>query len=240
MNTLTPYKFSEIDFNKIVYTKIKKNSKKKIIYIKYDDREKLRNLVFQTPSVLSMYEPELKDNFYEFDLSLIFKDEEKGALFIDFLKNLDEKILYDVNNNCTSWFDDLSSEVLYKNIINEDEICENGTINLKIIKSAGFETIIKLDDKKVSINKFKDNLLCKMILECFAIIITNDNKISLFLRPIIISLKNKEIENYNYDFYESEDDYDTKNLFIKEEEKIQESNNIDKSEELSSTSSEEN
>ena len=238
MNMLIPYRFSELNVNNIIYTKIKKNKNKKIIYIKYKDKDKLTNFVFQTPSLLSIYKPELENNCYEINTSLIFKDEEKGSKFIDFLKELDEKILYDAGINSTDWFNN-NPNVLYENIIKEDEYCDNGIINLKIIKTVDFETIIKLDNKKINIKDFKEDLICKMILECFAIIIIDDNTISLFLRPIVISLKNKVIEQYNYDFYDSDDSIDTKKLFIKNESNIIESenNSNNDSEKLSSTSS---
>ena len=55
-----------------------------------------------------------------------------------------------------------------------------------------------------------------MILECYAIIITEDLKMSVYIRPIIMSFKDREENNYNYDFIdESDDDGVVKDLFIK-------------------------
>ena len=66
-----PYRISEIDLNNICYTDIKTNSKKTIIYIKYMDNHKLKNLVFQTPTLMSTNLIQCKNNIYDLDLPLL-------------------------------------------------------------------------------------------------------------------------------------------------------------------------
>ena len=51
MQSKDPYKLNEINFDNIVYGKIKENSKK-VIYIKYQHKNLLNNLVFQLPTLL--------------------------------------------------------------------------------------------------------------------------------------------------------------------------------------------
>jgi hypothetical protein len=46
-----PLKYSAIDLNNIIYTKIKKSDNKKIILIKYQVGDSNKNMVFQTPEL---------------------------------------------------------------------------------------------------------------------------------------------------------------------------------------------
>jgi hypothetical protein len=48
----------------------------------------------------------------------------------------------------------------------------------------------------------------KMLLECYAIWINNNNDFGIFLRPIVISFKSRDKEIYNYNFLEDSDDED--------------------------------
>ena len=57
MNSQEPFKINNIDLNKIVYPKDRSNDKKKIILIKYNDKGKLKNFVFQTPTYPFYYIP---------------------------------------------------------------------------------------------------------------------------------------------------------------------------------------
>ena len=49
--------------NKIKYTSVKSNSKKTVVYLKYLDNNKLKNLVFQSPSLFNINKPIKKNNF---------------------------------------------------------------------------------------------------------------------------------------------------------------------------------
>ena len=57
MSFKKPFKIEEIDLDKIKFTDIKSNSKKTIVYIKYDNGVQLSNLVFQTPSLYNINKP---------------------------------------------------------------------------------------------------------------------------------------------------------------------------------------
>ena len=54
MSFKKPFKVEEINFDNLKFTDMKSNSKKTIIYIKYDDNKELSNLVFQTPSLYNI------------------------------------------------------------------------------------------------------------------------------------------------------------------------------------------
>jgi len=60
MNIQEPFKINHIDFNKIVYPKDRSNEKKKIVLIKYNDKSKLKNFVFQTPTLLNIGKAQMK------------------------------------------------------------------------------------------------------------------------------------------------------------------------------------
>ncbi len=74
MSSKTPYRFNEIDINNIIYTDIKYNNKKTVVYIKYDDNNKFKNLVFQTPSMISINNIQNKNNIFELDVPLVGKE----------------------------------------------------------------------------------------------------------------------------------------------------------------------
>ena len=56
MNVKIPFKLENINLNNIKYTKVKSNSDKTIIYLKYLDKNKFKNLVFQSPSLININE----------------------------------------------------------------------------------------------------------------------------------------------------------------------------------------
>lgn len=229
MSIQKPLKISNINLNNITYTKMKVSKKRnsKIIYIKYRENNKLKNFVFQTPRLLSIFESFKINGYDEIDIPLKSDNNEKEKLFIDFLNQMDDKIKYDANINSSVWFDNFTNnDVKIKKIINENDDIENGVISLKILKTPEFETIISLDNKKCFINNIPIDCWCKMILEFYAIIINDNSTINLFVRPIIMSFKTKKIENYNYDFIESDEDKDEEEtIFIKKSDLLEKYNN---------------
>ena len=54
MNYQEPLHTSNIDFSKIVYPKSRANQNKKIVLVKYNEKGKLKNFVFQTPTLLNL------------------------------------------------------------------------------------------------------------------------------------------------------------------------------------------
>ena len=72
--TITPYRICNLDLNNVCYTDIKSNSKKTIIYLKYMDNMKLKNIVFQTPAHMSTNMIQCKNNIFELDVPLVGKE----------------------------------------------------------------------------------------------------------------------------------------------------------------------
>ena len=146
MSSKTPYRFNEIDINNIIYTDIKHNNKKTVVYIKYDDNNKFKNLVFQTPSMISINNVQNKNKIFELDVPLVGKEQHKMEPFIDFLNKMDKKIIKDAKKN-NKWFERFSNvkTMKYQKTIREsvDDRNKNGVIRLKLLRTDDFETIIQ-------------------------------------------------------------------------------------------------
>ena len=203
MNYLEPFKLNEIDFEQIVYKKIDENKNKKIIFIKYNDNNVLKNFVFQLPP--------LNNYNLNFDFPLECNNNNKSEVLFDFINKLDNKILTDAKNKSSSWFNHINdkNKIKFQKTIHDSNEYKNGVLKLKNIISDEFSTQLLLNDEiTIDINSIPTNGTCKIVLECFAVWIDN-NTFGLLLRPIIISYKAKCNYNYNYNIlYESDEDED--------------------------------
>lgn len=229
MNYQEPLKINNIDFTKLVYPKIKSSETKKFILIKYNDKSKFKNFVFQTPTLLNLSKPVINLNYADIEVSLIGKEKNKINNFINFLNNLEDKIKTDAQENANNWFNltDDNKNINFQKII-RDKQCDDGQnhniLKLKIIKNNDFETFLQLNNnKRIDIKNVPNDSWCKIILECYGIWINNDNNFGIFFRPILISFTPKEKEIYNYKFIEDSEDNEidipetenNENIFIK-------------------------
>ena len=214
MNKLRPYRIAEINLNNIEYQEPKVTEKKTIIYLKYRDACGLNKFVFQTPTLLNINRTESFTNYDELEIPLYGKDKYKTNLFINFLKNLKKHIILEAQKHSSDWFNN-SESISYKQLIreptddDENKLLKNGSLKLKLINTTKFSTlVINNNSEKMSFSDIEENTWMKMILECFALWVTNDT-FGLFLRPILISVSPFEVEKYNYlllDDTESSDD----------------------------------
>tara|TARA_A100001015_G_scaffold253674_1_gene294017 strand:+ start:2640 stop:2966 length:327 start_codon:yes stop_codon:yes gene_type:complete len=100
-----PFNIQDIDFDNIVYKNIKSNSKKTVVFLKYRKKNSLKNLVIQTPSLLNINKAtDSNSNYFDLEIPLLGKKTEKTDSFVNFLKKLDNKIIYDAKINSSSWF----------------------------------------------------------------------------------------------------------------------------------------
>jgi hypothetical protein len=252
MNSQEPYRLSNIDLSNIVYTNIKQTDTKKIILIKYQDKNKLRNFVFQTPTLLNINEPKLflkDDNGYgEIEVALYNTNNNKINKLLNFFKDLSHKITSDAKEH-SDWFDN-TSPIQFQKIVRRSDTFKNGTIKLKLLKNNNFETIIQKNNKqKIKMDMLTGNTLVKILLEVYAIWINQNNDYGVFLRPILVSC-NKD--SYNYKFIPDSDDEDddddipdteiNNNIFIKSNNKDYDetSSNIEYNPIVSSNTSESN
>lgn len=207
MNSQEPFKINNIDFSKIVYPKDRSNEKKKIVLMKYNDKGKLKNFVFQTPTLLNIGKIQMFNGYYEIELALVGKEKDRVNNFIDFLYELENKIKLDAKSYASNWFNitDENQTINFQKIIRESEDYQTGTIKVKIIKNNDFETVLQQNNsKKISVDSIPEDCWAKMILECYAIWINSNNDFGIFLRPILISFTPKE--TYNYKFIEDSDE----------------------------------
>jgi hypothetical protein len=214
MNFQEPYRIDNINLSNIVYTNIKQTDKKKVILIKYQDKNKLKNLVFQTPTILNINEPKLflKDNFGygEIDVALSNGDNNKINKLLYFFDELSQKVINDAKQN-VKWFNN-NLPINFQKIVRNSNLFSNGIIKLKLLKNSNFETIILKNNKqKMSMDMLNGNTLIKLLLEVYAIWVNTNNDFGIFLRPILVSC-NKD--NYNYNFIpDSEDEQDIEDEF---------------------------
>jgi len=210
----------EIDLKKINYLKVKDIDSKKQIFIEYEKKP----LVFQCPSLLNTNLPiKITDDYYELEIPLITQENNKQNSLINFLKNIDSKIVQDANNNVKLWFNENKMSYFFKTIVKDSETYKEGTIKLKIIKTIKFESILFLENnKRINIKDIPKDSWVKILLEFHSIIINNENKtFYLFLRPHAFSFNEKKVK-LNYNFLEDSDsgdeipDSDINNLFLKQ------------------------
>lgn len=209
MNSQEPFKISNIDFGKIVYPKNRSNDNKKIILMKYNEKGKLRNFVFQTPTLLNINKSQMLKGYHEIELALVGKEKDKVKKFINFLNELELKVKSDAQFNASSWFNitDENQTINFQKIIRESDDYRTGTIKIKIIKNNDFETQLQLNNsKRIGVDSIPEDSWSKMILECYAVWINSNNDFGIFLRPVLISFTPKEKEVYNYKFLEDSDD----------------------------------
>jgi hypothetical protein len=236
MSTKTPYRYNEIDIDNICYTDIKYNNKKTVVYLKYNDNNKFKNLVFQTPSMISTNNIQIKNDIYELDVPLIGKEQNKMEPFIKFLNTLDKKIIKDAKYN-NKWFERFANirTMKYQKIIREsvDTRNKNGVIRLKLLKTDDFETIVHSNNIKINIEEINKECWLKCILEIYAIWI-NENGFGLFIRPILLSFMPSMKISYNYKIIDDSDgeeesgldvvdtvnNFDNASIFIRSESEI--------------------
>jgi hypothetical protein len=209
MNYQEPLRTGSIDFNKIVYPKTKNGKNKKLILMKYDDKLKIKNFVFQTPTLLNIFNSELNSNYADIEIALVGKEKTKVDNFKVFLNELENKIKEDAQSNSSSWFnlDNDNQTINFQKIVRESETYPEGTIKLKIIRNNDFETLLQLNNnRQIGFNKIPNDSWCKLILECYGVWINKNNDFGIFFRPILISFTPKEKEVYKYQFIEDSDE----------------------------------
>lgn len=218
MNLQDPYRIHQIDFDNIIYQKVKVTESKKIIFLKYNEKGKVKPFVIQCPSLLNINEPiKINNDYYDLEVPLITQEKNKSNDLIKFFEGLDQKIISDAKRNARTWFNEFSNKenIKYKKIIKESDIYNEGLLKIKIIKNVDFETLLQIDNKKrLNISDIPNNSWCKMLLEIYAVVFNFKNEtFSIFIRPIILAFKEKNI--YNYKFLEDSDsDSDSKKQII--------------------------
>jgi len=195
---------NQIDLNKIIYSKVNEMNDKKLVHIYY---EKIgQKLLFQTPQLLNIFELQKSQYFNELILPL-YDCNLKVPLLINFLKNLDSKIVDDARKNKNEWFKNKPS-IKYKSLIknlylennnssDEKKYASNGLIKIKITNGI---KIIE-NGNEINLDALKKNNFLRMILELHAVWISGD-VFGIYLKPIMI----EQIQNKIINFIDDKED----------------------------------
>lgn len=191
------YKPKEINFNDIVYENIKGSENRKCSFIKYQSKNRL---LFQTCELYNINLPVKKEYYYELDIPLRGKSYEKVNELVNFFGKLDEKIISIGKQNINNWFN--NNDIKYKSIIRYNTEEECNFIKIKITPS----TKIIYNNNIIKPNQIKKDTSLRMILECYAIWIT-DIGFGIYLKPLLI--EQNDLEKINLEFRpESPDEND--------------------------------
>ena len=212
------YLLNQIDLSKIIYSKVNDMNEKKIIHIFYEKPG--QKLLFQTPQLLNIFDIQKSQYFSELILPL-YDCNLKVPLLIQFLKDLDSKIVEGARLNKNEWFKNKSA-IRYKSSIKnlytsasqqqqqhytpsrEDEkYSKNGLIKLKItngVKILDNNNEIKLED-------LKKNNFVRMIVELYGVWVSNE-VFGIYLKPVMI----QQIENKVLNFIDDKEDATEINL----------------------------
>lgn len=195
---------NQIDLNKIIYSKVNEMNDKKLVHIYY---EKVgQKLLFQTPQLLNIFELQKSQYFNELILPL-YDCNLKVPLLINFLKNLDNKVVDDARKNKNEWFKNKPS-IKYKSLIknlylennnssDEKKYASNGLIKIKITNGI---KIIE-NGNEINLDALKKNNFLRMILELHAVWISGDI-FGIYLKPIMI----EQIQNKIINFIDDKED----------------------------------
>ena len=195
---------NQIDLNKIIYSKVNEMNDKKLVHIYY---EKVgQKLLFQTPQLLNIFELQKSQYFNELILPL-YDCNLKVPILINFLKNLDKKVVDDARKNKNEWFKNKPS-IKYKSLIknlylennnssDEKKYASNGLIKLKITNGI---KIIE-NGNEINLDGLTKNNFLRSILELHAIWISGD-VFGIYLKPVMI----EQIQNKVISFIDDKED----------------------------------
>jgi hypothetical protein len=207
---LKPYLPKDFDLNSIVYSDVQLDSPtKKSIFIY--DQVPGKKIYIQSPELQNMIELNKKSKYYELNLPLYGKKSSHVSSFINFIKELDNKVISDAKVNKNSWFDQSNKNVKYRSLVKnihqdyidtvefKEGMFENGIIKLKITDGVQ----ITANENKIQPEEIKLNYGIRTIFQLYAIWISND-LFGIYLKPIRIDQKYKIFEQIDFIASESE------------------------------------
>lgn len=203
-----PFRISDINFDKILYSEPIEKDNKKSILLKYQNGKKNDQLLIQTPDLLCIEKPILKNSIHEISIALESESSSKVRNLIDFINKLESKIT-DLAEKNSSWFNGKDSN--YHKIIREHSDYKNGVLKLKI-KNDNLEKLLKITKNNQmstsSINEIEKNNSLKMVLDIYGLWIkptkNNSYYYGLYVKPVLIDFKENIDEEIS--FRESESD----------------------------------
>ncbi len=209
---LKPYLPKDFNLDSIVYSDVQNDGPNKKSIFLYD-RVPGKKIYIQSPELKNMIGYNKKSKYYELNLPLYGRKKSHVSSFVQFIKQLDNKIITDAKTNRNTWFNESNKNVRYRSLIkniHDDYIdtvefkagmFENGIIKLKITDG----TTITANSQNISIEDLKINHDIRTIFQVYAIWISND-LFGLYLKPVKIDQKYKIVEQLEWIPSDSEKD----------------------------------
>ena len=182
----TSYRLSEINLDNIAL-KVYNRSKKKIVKLFYKPNKSIHtDFLFQTPELLIKKDIKYnKKGYFELEVPLLGKKQEKIKLFKTFLEEMETKIVEILKKN-KAWFKD--KNIKFKSVIRYSTT-KNDIYKLLRLKIDS-DTLIKKDEKYIDINNIKKDSYVKLILKLSYIYI-KDSFVTINIYPLLIDVKSK-------------------------------------------------
>lgn len=204
-----PFRISDINFDKIMYSEPIEKDNKKSILLKYLNGKSNDQLLIQTPELLCVEKPILKNSIYELHVALESESSNKVNNLIQFINKLENKIM-ELGNKNSSWFNNKNNS--YHKIIREHSDYKNGILKLKV-KTDNLDKLLKVTKNNQmvtsSIDEIEKHNTIKMVLDIYGLWIkpakNNTYYYGLYVKPVLIDFKENIDEEISFRESESED-----------------------------------
>jgi hypothetical protein len=200
---------------------VRRIGKKKIIGVGYNYNNKKVPLIFQTPYLFSIKNPKLKKvcgvQYYELDVPIMSKNDTKTKMFKKFMDENDEWAIEEARKNKLNWLGTSETSKQHKikfhsSILSSSEknkFLENGLIRLRIYDTGSFVTkIIDEEGGQLAPTDLYKCCFLRCLIELTAILIDENNIMTLLYRPYKIQLSVGSPLIDDYSFVEDPDDID--------------------------------
>ena len=200
-----PYNIKDLNLNNITFSRLLDKNSKRSVLLKYNKGNRLTKCLIQTPEVkiLDLYN---KGNIVTLVLSML-EVNDKINNFVKFWSLLDHHIINIAKNN-SNWF--YSNNVKFKGSIRNDGEYNEPYIKLKL--NANLLNKIKVSyDKQTQLRSFSDlekGQTIKLVLDLYGLWI-NNNGFGLYMKPVVIDIRETNEITLNESSDEDEDIFDT-------------------------------
>lgn len=223
---LKPYLPKDFNLESIIYSEVQYDTShkpgckpKKSVFL-YDQIPG-KKIYIQSPELKNLIGLNKKSKYYELNLPLYGKKISHVSSFINFIRELDNKIISDAKIHKNTWFDETNKNIKYRSLIKNIHtdyidtaefkagMFENGIIKLKITNC----TTISANKQTINPEELKLDYDIRTIFQIYAIWISGD-LFGVYLKPVKIDQKYKIIEQIEWIASDSEKDtvYNTENM----------------------------
>jgi hypothetical protein len=210
-----PFRISEINLDNIIYSNPVVEDEKQNILLKYKHNYKRQQFIIQTPELICLSSPILKNNIYEINIDLQAKSSKKINNLLDFINRLDNK-MEKLGENNNDWFN--NKKGIYRKIIRDDSEHPNGILKLKVKKN-NIPKYLKVTKNKQTetaiLSDMKDGYKIKLVIDVFGLWIRKKNDIyyyGIYLKPVLIDYR-EDVEEISF-IEDSDSDSDNINELL--------------------------